>query len=1160
MTAYRIHAIRLVNFHNFVDETVEVRDGGHLFLLGDNGAGKTTVLDAVHYVLAGGELELNAAARIGGRRDDSRTLQGIVLRYDLELGVRNEGGAIAYAVVELAGEGEERLCLGIGTEATTLEAKVTRWAFIVRRPLREIALLDHEDRPIHRDTLRRELGQNAVFAHMTPYRKEIARRLFGSERQYEDAVRFWGMAKAYREIVATARDFGTLFQRLLPTPDTAVFAEILRTLRAIDDLELAVRDLVDQASYVRGLADLAREVAVQREAATRYHWLELTRLRDETLEKRADELAEVDRGEALVARLDGEADGAQLAARRADESLRLAEHGDAAALVSAVRDCEARRAEVENDASRAALAVRDAERDRAAALRIAMDRKRDLVTAAAVAASAIAASSQALAELPGELAPVRELEAVLHRIATAAGAVLAFPDIEAAAECASEVGGRVRERLVAAKVAAAEARRVRDAAAARVTELEASVDPIAVEGLDRARQALASAGIAARPLYELLEPTRDADPRDLAAIEALATAEALASLVVAPSQIERARRLISPIAPAVRVVVKRAELELPAWCANALAGAPPTALAALAAILHQPAEIGDVASMDAERRVEIRGLGFQLASEAPRWLGVEARQHAREQQLSAARSAHEAAAAHEADALRAVRAAEVLIGGADRLARALSLVDGPVARSWQAAMASAQRGELADRGCHDAERRRDELGARLGAIDDDLAALHARTAGSKLEELEKQLASLRSKRDRAAEEWRRALEASAEAMARVRAGSVRIAEADARTAELDARLAETSRVLRARLASIASPLASAGDEELAHYVRVTQRGDSFRTTDAIRHRVVEAERAAEVAAAELDNDGSRGVRSLAYAARFGFTYDRERNQIADRRAQPIAGVLADLERTIEEQLTVVNERTRKLMDELIMSELARHLQHQIYHLHEMIKGINRVLKDLRFGASAYKFEVAERPDRAELIELVRRLSILDEDSRVKFRAWIDAHLDELRVAEDGDEPPELLDYRKWFEFKLRMSTTGAEGVELTHALRRVGSGGEQGVPNYLLVLSLGKLMFDAAGAAVRPLLFDEAFYGIDAGRRDQLLRLATDLGLQLVVASPDQDGVTKSIRHATTLFVVKDVNHDIHLAPYHYWNDAVPQPGLFDPAPPEPDEAICHTS
>ncbi|MDD3000096.1 MAG: ATP-binding protein, partial [Candidatus Riflebacteria bacterium] len=57
--------IRLLNFHNFLDETITLN--GHLFLLGGNGSGKTTILDSVHFALtAGGQrMELNSAARMG---------------------------------------------------------------------------------------------------------------------------------------------------------------------------------------------------------------------------------------------------------------------------------------------------------------------------------------------------------------------------------------------------------------------------------------------------------------------------------------------------------------------------------------------------------------------------------------------------------------------------------------------------------------------------------------------------------------------------------------------------------------------------------------------------------------------------------------------------------------------------------------------------------------------------------------------------------------------------------------------------------------------------------------------------------------------------------------------------------------------------------------
>src|SRR5512145_281515 len=131
---YHIVRLRLINFHNFVDEIIDLRQGGHLFLVGPNGSGKSTVIDAVHVALSGAqEVELNAAARLGGRKDEGRTLQGVVLRYDRELGALNAGGGISYAAVEMAAaHGEKRITLGIGLEATTMEARLARWGFMVK--------------------------------------------------------------------------------------------------------------------------------------------------------------------------------------------------------------------------------------------------------------------------------------------------------------------------------------------------------------------------------------------------------------------------------------------------------------------------------------------------------------------------------------------------------------------------------------------------------------------------------------------------------------------------------------------------------------------------------------------------------------------------------------------------------------------------------------------------------------------------------------------------------------------------------------------------------------------------------------------------------------------------------------------------------------------
>ncbi|HUS66348.1 MAG TPA: SbcC/MukB-like Walker B domain-containing protein, partial [Kofleriaceae bacterium] len=377
-------------------------------------------------------------------------------------------------------------------------------------------------------------------------------------------------------------------------------------------------------------------------------------------------------------------------------------------------------------------------------------------------------------------------------------------------------------------------------------------------------------------------------------------------------------------------------------------------------------------------------------------------------------------------------------------------------------------------------------------------------------------------------------------------------EAAAHAGEIAGRLAEAAAAVRRMLPGLPD------DDAVAHHVRVQQRGDSFRSTEAVRERIQECERREVELCAELSGDGSRGVRYLAFAAQFGFAYDPVDNRLFDRRDQPAAGIMADLDRTLAEQRELSGERTRDLMERLVVGSLARDLQGQVEALHGTVREINRLLAGLRFGSTEYQLVVTPRPERRELVELVRSLSLLDEDSRRGFRGWIEDRLADLRAAEDG-VVPEVLDYRAWFDVRIRVRSGGGDGVDLTRPLRLLGSGGEQGVPNYLIVFALAKLLFDSIGAAVRPLLFDEAFYGIDAGRRDQLLRFATECGLQIAVASPDQDGATPAVRNATTLFVVKDDEGDVHLFPYHYWNRSGAQGSLLDEGDKgnAPENAAC---
>lgn len=234
---FKITKIRLVNFHNVGTTTLELPEGGHLFLLGDNASGKTTVLDAVHFVLTGGRsMEFNSAARIAGAKNSGgRTVQGIVMRYNIETRgpMRPEGG-ITYAGLEIAGRNSKPVSVCVGVSCRSMEEEYKSWGIIFDGPIADAPLCEKEEngavRVLPSEALKEKMkGAGQFYGRIGAYTDALAERFFGGNDTYADVCQLLSTGKAYREIASRAGDYDKLFRSLLQEPDK----EVLKTSSVI---------------------------------------------------------------------------------------------------------------------------------------------------------------------------------------------------------------------------------------------------------------------------------------------------------------------------------------------------------------------------------------------------------------------------------------------------------------------------------------------------------------------------------------------------------------------------------------------------------------------------------------------------------------------------------------------------------------------------------------------------------------------------------------------------------------------------------------------------------------------------------------------------------------------------------------------------------------
>ncbi|MEI6647227.1 MAG: ATP-binding protein [bacterium] len=1142
---YRITKVRLVNFHNFVNETIDVRDGGHLFMLGDNGSGKTTVLDAIHYVLtAGDSMEFNSAARVAGaKQGNGRSIHGVVMRYNIEKGALNPNGGTTYAALEIAGRNNRPVSICIGVSTHSMEESVERWGVIKECPISELPLTQDKNGKTCVTTmneLKQAVGASCFYRQIGAYAEELANRFFGDRETFRDVCKFIATGKAYREIAARTGDYHQLFRELLQEPPRDVFEEVITQLKSLEESRQDLDKLRNKFGFVQTLDSLQSVVQNARIDSAAMRWQERNLAAREYQDGFDIAMTHRSAEEHRLAELTE--DATRLKNVLDADELRLSElrHKDADGLVFKEREAAnlSERTRINHEQSKRKLVIAQQAHEEATEkllnVREGLCKQANYFTRALQSSGrglpfSTSALSSVLEDAQKSDAPERDL------------AELPTLELRTSADELMQTVSR-QLALTEERTEGLLRRRATIEADMKERQVRGEAMPL-VKGFSQAQRLLQQRMVNAVPLYEKLVPASGVSLRELAALEQLLGDTVLATWVTDDANANDVRNLIFREYPeqGLAVVSEDTHSIHLDWLKSYfnVKESDEKALIALQHILndkHGPHE---------EKFLTASILRFRLREQLrldapPRLLGAEVRRREGEREL---RALEKQLAQTEKELKEATAEQNELLDRQGKLTHLRTLlheITQDIGRLRDGVLKSAHDEALL-KNDHvnaraDCMQREEELQIAKEAHADILVAM--RKAGIEglqemLRELEKRIAKRKADYDKLTKETGKVEE---------KITNLKQVCAQALADQVDALALRNTH--QEALLSLVMPTITLNEFILA---RCTNGRDtsSASIADSRSALTTAAEAHAQTALIMAEKIRNTVIQNEGIA--FGFVYEETTNALTDRRGRILAEVLEGTTRELREQEELINEQTLKLFRQLVMDNLVGALQRHVLRLNDMSRRIGKLLKDRTFGNNRYAFSITPVENRKRLYDLICNYRALDrEQTEGDLRAFIEDHAEEIKNTEVGSIPS-VLDYRNWFRYELKVLTTDEQGVVMDRKVKSIGSGGEQAVPNYLLVLTIAHFLFDKERIRLPVLIFDEAFYGIDAGRRDQILGFASDLELQLFVASPDQDGVKKEIPFSTSIFVLKDADCNVHLYPYH-WNAAPKQLDLINTA------------
>lgn len=211
----------------------------------------------------------------------------------------------------------------------------------------------------------------------------------------------------------------------------------------------------------------------------------------------------------------------------------------------------------------------------------------------------------------------------------------------------------------------------------------------------------------------------------------------------------------------------------------------------------------------------------------------------------------------------------------------------------------------------------------------------------------------------------------------------------------------------------------------------------------------------------------------------------------------------------------LSAREQEVFETYLLGELGDHLSRQVLAARGLVGGMNDTLEQVRssHGIGVRLEWELPRDDDADIraaVTLLRQPSALrTREQSAQLRDALRRRIEEARRSDPSAgyavHLRAALDYREWFEFKVKVTEEAHPDRERVLSHRTALSQGEMRVVAYLVLFATAAAHFTSVAAsapqAPRLILLDDAFAKVDEPTHGRLLGLLVDLDLDFVITS-----------------------------------------------------------